>query len=570
MKSLTQKSLMVFLGVSAFCASGCQLWYQLFPPKLNSEATVLTPWKNGDGAAAALKAQENADKSREKLESDLIWQFEAGAIASASGDFATSEADLEWADELVGKQPMPGENKKLAHAIEDELGSALSGEGDAMAALENIGDAAAGEALGMFDSAKAFLLGGNTYMCGNAERIMLPVYRAYNAFGLKDAGRSSIALKKLENYQRDALAANLKQIENDKEAFKNKKLDSEVNALEAQMKEIYGPDYAVDRALSVEGVYVNPFAAWLGGIYFLNKAEDASDLESARNQLRFASEACGRRSKIFQEDELAAEAAAKAGKAPEASVVYVVYEGGTIPKKSEKPVTVRVPQFALALGNSLAVQGGGAPVIPHTATVFLSTLVSQDPVPELEIEGVEMETVMDFEASANKELMNRATLQLREAVDEIAARAISRGSMVLAAKKHYEKAKAKADAEDDSKKKKEKQALAAAALASWNTAKANVGMPLAGDHKDCRNWQTLPREIRLAKFAVPESGKFEVFGKSVDVRAGDVNIVRVRKVTDSGKPMISVFSLSEIVPQEDPAETPQGEEAAPAEAEPQA
>lgn len=533
------------VALSAFVLSGCQIWYQLFPPKLNDKKEILTAWNAGSAAVAAKKACENAEKSRDKLEDDLVWHFDAGAISVASGNYAQSEACLEWASEIVVEQPMPGTRKKLVYAVEDELAATLSGDGDLAVAGSNLADAAVGEGLALWDSAKTLALGGNTYQCGNAERIMLPLYRSYNSFGLKDAARSVVALKNLQEYQAAAKDANLKQLEMDKVALSNKKMDEEVALLDKEMKAIYGEDFVLDRAAEAEGVYVNPFGYWLNGVYFLNKGEDRDDLSLAADSLRLAVLTNGKKSKLLAEDLLAAENAAIAGRPLEENSVYIVYEGGSIPKKSEKEVKVRVPLFALAVGNALAVKGGGAPVIPTHGTIFLSTLISQGAVPPLDIQG--METVMDLEAAANKELLNNAELQLRESLDQLAGMAIARGSAVVSAKRYYEKMEKAAREESDSKKKKEKIKRAELAKAAWDAARVAVALPLIGDHKDCRSWETLPREIRLAKIATPENGIVSVGGVSTSVNKNGVNIVRVRKVSADGKPMINVFSFKDIV-----------------------
>jgi len=245
---------------------------------------------------------------------EVIARLEQGTILRAGGEFDRSNAALAEAEQAI---------ERLDRRPEVSLSA------ETLAAVSN--------------------LNVLPYRGYHYDRVMLNAYRALNYLQLGDLEAARVELRRTFERQSAAVEHYAEQIEEAREA-----------ARRADTAGV-GPDYDVDRALRhprlerqlerVYGeigpfdpyaVYVNPFAEWLQGVYYLHVPADSADLERARLALRRVAGMIEANPHI--DDDVAAAEAAGQGEALE-PVTYVIFETGTAPHR--EPVRIDIPLFLI-------------------------------------------------------------------------------------------------------------------------------------------------------------------------------------------------------------------------------
>lgn len=171
----------------------------------------------------------------------------------------------------------------------------------------------------------------------NYDKIFAGVYSAANYIELKEFDRAAVELIRLDNVQRNSQRRSGERMSKEAAAIsaagKNNASYDASRTLSnpdvyLKLREIYGADFS---AKATASAYSVPFAYWLAGVFFMNRAEDSSDRERAADMFRFGWKASGGKSEILAEDFNAAEDFADGKTATPPATTYIVYETAAPP-----------------------------------------------------------------------------------------------------------------------------------------------------------------------------------------------------------------------------------------------
>lgn len=497
---------LLFVGICCFCGCASR---NVDAEKAFAEAHAA--WQVGDCSTAALKSKQSL--SGVSASDSALRRAETATMLSGVDDYAFSDAFLKGVEDAVRNQTFPTEDRTLTEqAI--EMAKVLANSG--------------------FNT--SFVRGD--YVFRNYERQMLATYRAFNALGQKRKARLTLAANRIVEAISTADDVNAQYIEaedyeemgnigalTDGGESANVDILKVADSLTSQVQEI-DPNYVFDLNRVKKNAYIAPFTYWVGGISYLNLAEDSMDLEQATDLFRLGTEVSGGASSVLKKDWVALEKGLK----PQKDVTYLVYEGGLAPKKVSHPIKVPVPTVLIAYVTAYA---GGMPVIlPPVATAQILTMESCGEVPALSVSpAVKFDTIADLELMARTELANEMPNQVCAAVRDVVLACVIRGAAVSLAKVAYDNTSGYAQVAAN-------VALQAAILYAQS--------PINLEKADERSWRTLPREVRLAKIKTPESGCLVIDGMTIRVPVEGCNIVRVRKASSNAKPIVQTFSFSTL------------------------
>ena len=201
-------------------------------------------WESGDYKAAALSAAEMAEGAEDSAD-ELVWLLDEGSASRAAGQISQSIKAFDKAYDLVQK-------------FDSEPEINLAAESKAL--LTNL----------------SYL----PYTGYNYDRIMLGTYQALNCMETGDIDGAAVMLKRVENFQRDAERKNAERISygmksaartsgstvDGKRVYDANRAMSDVRFQNA-LAGVYGSGASVFKGS--RGNYVNPFAYWLDGVYFM-------------------------------------------------------------------------------------------------------------------------------------------------------------------------------------------------------------------------------------------------------------------------------------------------------------
>ena len=123
------------------------------------------------------------------------------------------------------------------------------------------------------------------YRGRSSDAVMLHAYRALSFLEAGNSDSARVALNAAYRAQRDAVERNAENIENARKEARENAVDVpamlESSGLDKQLAQ-QEKDLAGVRVLAD---YVNPFATWLHGVYFLHAGTDGADAERARVSL---------------------------------------------------------------------------------------------------------------------------------------------------------------------------------------------------------------------------------------------------------------------------------------------
>ncbi len=469
-----QSRVAVAAFLSAVLLSGCATHTSLTKDARRS-------WASGDMARASAEfsdASEDASGSGD----ELVWKLEEGAAARASGNLKKSVSDF-----------------KAAAAIIDEYESQpdISLTRETSAVLTN----------------QSYL----PYKGYNYDKIMLGVYQSLNYMELKEFDLAAVELIRVGNFQSDSERINRRRIEREAEALdKARKENAGGNydaskslsnpQVSAKLRQVYGGDFL--RGQAAKGIYVNPFAYWLSGVYFANRAVDASDKNRAADMFRIGGQVAGGDSDVFKADLQMAEDLADGKISKPGGITYVVYEAGCAPVRGQ--FQINLPLYIVARN------------VPHVSLNF-PYLVKQDSYsPDLRISAggrsQKLETLADMDSIIGREFNDRLPAVLTKTVLSAAVKASAQ----------YASARAAGD--------------------GWAALAINIAgsiyQTLMND-ADLRTWTTLPKRIKVARFETPPDGRVLVEGRAVQVQASGVNVVLVKKTGPACPPVIRTFDFSD-------------------------
>ena len=245
------------LPAAALCLSGCAT-------HLDETRQMRSYWESGDYKAAALSAAEMAEGAEDSAD-ELVWLLDEGSASRAAGQISQSIKAFDKAYDLVQK-------------FDSEPEINLAAESKAL--LTNL----------------SYL----PYTGYNYDRIMLGTYQALNCMETGDIDGAAVMLKRVENFQRDAERKNAERISygmesaartsgstvDGKRVYDANRAMSDVRFQNA-LAGVYGSGASVFKGS--RGNYVNPFAYWLDGVYFMACAKDSADRQRSVDSFRILS-----------------------------------------------------------------------------------------------------------------------------------------------------------------------------------------------------------------------------------------------------------------------------------------
>ncbi len=359
-----------------------------------------------------------------------------------------------------------------------------------------------------------------TYRGYNYDKIMLSVYQALNYMEAKNFENAEVELKRLQNFQRNAERINADRIEQDKKAIENaQKQNAKANydtdktlsstGVMAQLKQIYGDDFNMETSgFKAKELYVNPFAYWLGGLYFMNRPADNSDKNMAADLMRFASESLDNKCGVILSDCKTAEDLANGKIAKTPNVTYLIYESGSAP--------IRM-QFKLNLPLYIVQEN-----IPHVSINFPYLEMQKSYAGAISLsnqqEIVETQLVADMDAIIKREFDDALPMVITKSIISAAVKAAAQYGMKRAAGDGW-----------------------AGVLVNIS---ASIYQMLMND-ADLRTWTTLPKQISIAKISTPETGIVAVDGKTLKLNPEGTNIIIAKKTSANSPLTLRSFDFSD-------------------------
>lgn len=173
------------------------------------------------------------------------------------------------------------------------------------------------------------------------DRTMAATYQALSFLQAGDAAKARVAMNRALFRQEDAkrLSAEKARIAREESGAA---MEADARTAEAARNEAVVQASQASRALLADlpsyQDYVNPFTSWLHGVFFLHRAEGASDVEKARKSLELATALVPGNASIKADLAEAAAGHARPG-APGLTTVYVLHESGRAPKWNENKFT---------------------------------------------------------------------------------------------------------------------------------------------------------------------------------------------------------------------------------------
>lgn len=428
-------------------------------------------WGAGNTSSAFAEVSECESDRRDSVDA-LVWKLERGAIARADGNLHDSVKSFESAHADIA-------------AFESAPEISLSRETEA------------------FLTNRSFL----PYKGYNYDKIMACVYLALDYIELGDFDAARAQVKRIENYQADAVRQNAARIERERKALQDAADKRDAASVEraravaersAEFRKFY-PDRSCGRATRP---YVNPFAYWVSGAFLAHAGEDMRDVERAQDMFRIGGSLADTPSSVFAQDYKMCEAILSGGKT--VPQTYVVFETGCAPIRRQ--FRLDIPLFVA--GENLPHVAVNFPYLSARDSFRKSVAVSADGKTH------SLETVADMDEIIGLEFENELPLVITKTLLSAAAKATAQ------------------------------YFAARAAGGDWGVLvniAGSVYQSLVND-ADLRTWTTLPKKIMIARFDTPPDGIVKIDGTQVRVNPDCANIVFVKSMSAGGK--ISVRSAS--------------------------
>ena len=428
-------------------------------------------WRDGKTQAVADAFGKQADVCAKK--DAVVFHLEAGSAYRATGDFTNSNRHFEDAGMQID-------------AFEKQ-------------AKFKVGL----EFLGLMTNQANLPYEGRAY-----DKIMLATFRAMNYLALGEVDKARPEMNHAYQFQQDAVEDNKRRIEKAQEAKRsdpNREIieASEASpALQSQLTQTADAD-----SFKFYANYVNPFAVYLDGLYFLYAGIDASDMEHARKSLTRIQELIGS-NKFVQADLQLIESSGTMH--PTTPCTYVIFETGCAASRNE--VKLNLPFIVRDQGRAIVVM----------VTAALPKLeFHNDQAQDLTVKAGDLEektaTIANMDSIVAVDFKNEWPIILTKTMI----------SCAMKAARNYEIAKTDTTG-----------------FGGLFPGILDAIMNIA----DTRSWTTLPKEFQVARISTPADRKLVLSTPGtapVDVTIADgiVNVVYVKSVVASSPLAVSQFKL---------------------------
>lgn len=473
--------ILVFLtAISSF--TGCQTYN-------DQRSEVTDALRLGDFEKAKAVLAERANNAKE--EDKLLWLLEQGAISRITGDLDDSTYALDQAEALV-------------NGFEEQ-------------AKVKVGS----EAQAILTNQAALPYRGKEY-----DKIMMNTMKAANFMSSGNYESARVEFNRTHQRQRNALEFNKQRIKKDKEAIdaakqgeleldgRSAKYDVEAAmkdpSVSAQTKQILSEIEGRLNNNQAYADYVNPFAVFLEGVFFMNTSLVQNDAERALKNFQRLSSMC---SNPFIEQDLKLAESLVHGESI-TPVTYVIFETGYAPSREE--FRIDIPLFVV--GSNLPYIGAALPRLVYNDD-FVQELTAAVST------GEEYRSVLlaDIDHIVSKEFQNAWPSMLTKTLISTGVK----GAIAYALQ--------------DSVKN---ESLGVQIAVGITVAAIQAGTTRA----DLRTWASLPKQYQYARFPTPADGfvNLDVGSRNeiVFVEPNKTNVIIVRSVSPDIEHTITKFDLS--------------------------
>lgn len=343
------------------------------------------------------------------------------------------------------------------------------------------------------------------YHASIAEAIMVNTYKSLNFMALGKFEQARVELNRALERERRAKETYAELIAKQKDAIAQKKREKQSRGFEQtlnnpQIKNMARQNYSSLNKFEAYPDFVNPFTTYLAGLFFLIEGDYAKSSSLLKEVHEMMPDNETVKSDFIMVEETFA------GKAIQDRYVWVIYENGLGPVKSE--FKINIPMYIVS--NKVIYTGIALPKMePRSQTASkMIIFCAGKSVGETSVVG-DMERVVlsEFNYSYN-DILTRAVF-----------------STILKTYSQYE-----------AQNKNPYFGLASAAFQLLTT------------HADTRLWSTLPKDFQVAKVKMPEYGKLVLKTETQNINVDlDLNakhsIVYVRIPTAMSKPSVSVMNF---------------------------
>ena len=396
----------------------------------------------------------------------------------ASGDYASALAVAE--PMTVGAEPNDAVVMKL------QLGSIQRAAGMSAAAAKTFEEAEAlfssydaqpevslsSEGVSAFTNPYALPYRGRAY-----DRTMAATYQALTFLQAGDGAKARVAMNRALFRQEDAKRISAEKARIAREE-RGAAIDADVRTADASRNEAVVSATLASQALLADlpsySDYVNPFTSWLHGVFFLHRAEGASDVEKARKSLELAVGLVPRNAAIKDDFADASAGRARPGAAGQ-TTVYVLHETGRAPTWTENKFT-----FPFILVDR------SAPIVSVALPELRPVADSTDLIAVFGGKEIKAEQLLNVDAIAAQDFHDEYPVVRNRAIASATVKGIAA----------YFANKAAKEAADRNNNGGGGFLLLATMIATnvYTTQSAQA---------DLRHWSTLPKNVSVARLIVP-------------------------------------------------------------------
>lgn len=438
-------------------------------------------WESGNRERAAQVATRNAE-ARDGTRDALLWHLEKGTVLRFSGDIEESIKAFEKAWEITERYDQE---------------AAISLGGESLAALSNM----------------SYL----PYRGYAYDRIMMQSYQALNYLQTGNLPAARVALNRAMNVQRDAVQNNARRIEREKEAIRSQgfreqeqashgRFDANRAEEDPRFQRQLQNQFRTTRETVAYADYVNPFAVYLDGLFFLYHPESAADLERARVSLRRVLEMVPENTFVEQDLATYEQIVSGVGHPP---LTYIFVEMGQGPQREQ--ITIDFPLYMFS--GDVPYVGAAFPRLNFRPSVGGPIMVRAAD------QRTNTRQVVNMNAVVAREFDNLLPLVTTKTLTSSAIKAAT--------------------------------TYAAREVARQQSQTMGILVNLGGmiyqymmNDADLRQWVTLPQRIEVARLETPESGVVEISWPgagtplSLPLTEHRINFIFIRMVSPYGQPMI--------------------------------
>lgn len=509
--TLKNAALVLSLG-TALLFTGCQTYTQ-------QTVDIMSAYKMGDMLSASAAANAAAEKNTDNKDT-VLFRLEQGAIlrsaALAGTPLPASELVQYQVDENNTEAPQPLPEPDIFY-IDASLDAFHAAE-DKVDAYDQGADIKVGS-----EVASTLTNQANMPYRGRAyDKVLMNTYKALNYMQLGDVDSARVELNRALLRQREAVEDNAKRLEEAQEVAEKAK-NGEVGEDGEQVT------YDVDKAREDPGVaavldevqaeldakivqtyadYVNPFAVYLDGLFYLYHGVDSSDLERSRKSLERVTQMVPENSFVGADLE-----AATSGAVPE-GVTYVLFETGLAPWRDQ--LKIEIPTFIVTSGISYV--GASFPRLKFTDNYLPYAGVSI-----AGMEPVNTAVVADMDSVVARDFKNEwPSILTRTMISTVTKAALD--AMIQ-------------------KQVGDNFGWGAQLATKLATAATQSAINIA----DTRTWQTLPKQYQIARVVTPVDGQItittDLTTKTVSVEPGAINAVYIKSISPLAPLQVAQFKI---------------------------